>query len=58
MSVQQQLSDTIAAACDGGGTVFIGHEERWKDVDKWFHEALAKHFNIFQVILENTVWCV
>ena len=58
VSVQQQLSDTIAAACDGSSTVFIGHEQRWEDVDKWFHEALAKHFNILQVILENTVWCV
>jgi predicted nicotinamide N-methyase len=49
LSVQQELSDTIAAACGSSSVVFIGHEQRWVDVDKWFHEALKKHFNIFIV---------
>ncbi len=49
LSVQQDLSDTIAAACGSDSVVFIGHEQRWEDVDKWFHEALSNHFNIFTV---------
>ena len=49
LSVQEELSETMAAACGSGSVVFIGHEQRWKDVDKWFHEALAKHFDIFTV---------
>jgi len=49
LSVQQELTDTIAAACGSGSVVFIGHEQRWVDVDKWFHEALKKHFNVFTV---------
>jgi predicted nicotinamide N-methyase len=49
LSVQQDLSATVAAACGSGSVVFIGHEQRWKDVDKWFYEALAKYFNTFEV---------
>ena len=61
VSVQQDLSDTIAAACGGGSVVFIGHEQRWKDVDQWFHEALARHFDVFEVRIfpysASVIWC-
>lgn len=53
LSVQQDLSNTIAAACGSGSVVLIGHEQRWKDVDKWFYEALAKHFDIFLVCSQS-----
>ena len=49
LSVQEELSKTMAAACGSGSVVFIGHEQRWKDVDTWFHQALGKHFDIFTV---------
>lgn len=49
VSVQRELSRTIAAACGSDSVVFIGHEQRWKDVDMWFLEALASHFHIFVV---------
>jgi predicted nicotinamide N-methyase len=49
LSVQPVLCSTIAAACGRDSVVFIGHEQRWKDVDKWFHEALAHHFHIYEV---------
>jgi predicted nicotinamide N-methyase len=49
LSVQRDLSATIAAACGSDSVVYIGHEQRWKDVDKWFHEALSEHFDIHEV---------
>jgi hypothetical protein len=58
VSVQQDLTDTIAAACGGGSVVFIGHEQRWKDVDQWFHEALARHFDVFEVRIFPFSACV
>jgi predicted nicotinamide N-methyase len=58
VSVQQHLSDTLAAACGSSTVVLIGHEQRWKDVDRWFHEALAKYFDIHSVCDQSVMMLV
>jgi len=42
---QEALVETMAAVSSPATEIYIGLKHRWKDVDKWFMEEVAKYFD-------------